>query len=182
MSTPSFIIKIIFDLHTLADAILGVSLFADIAPDQFGKFNRAFVTLFRIAAGDTWIDTLPTLGADGDLEWKPALYVCSFIVLSVWIVLQVSVAVLLDNFVTVSMRMENEEKRKASKERKAASQFQNPLEPLIKKLANEYTDNDSLSEKLVSLFQVMSNLRADRADFFCVCNELNLVFTQYVIV
>ncbi len=138
-----------------ADAILGVSLFGDIAPDQFGKFNRAFVTLFKIAAGDTWIDALPTLGPDGNLEWKPALFVCSFIVLSVWIVLQVSVAVLLDNFVTVSMRMENEDKQKASREKKAASQFQNPLEPLIAKLANEYTDSASLSAKLLSLFQAL---------------------------
>ncbi len=131
-----------------------MSLFADIAPDQFGKFNRAFITLFRIAAGDTWVDTLPTLGPDGDLVWKPALYVCSFIVCSVWIVLQVSVAVLLDNFVTVSMRMENEDKRKASKEKKAASQFQNPLEPLIARLANEYTSNENLSIKIKALFQV----------------------------
>ena len=82
-----------------ADAILGVSLFSDIAPDQFGRFNRAFVALFRIAAGDTWIDSLPTLGPDGEIEWKPALYVCSFIIISVWVVLQVSVVVLLDNSV-----------------------------------------------------------------------------------
>ena len=71
-----------------------------------------------------------------------------------WVVLQVSVAVLLDNFVTVSMRMENEDKKKASKEKKAASQFQNPLEPLIAKLANEYTSNDSLSTKIRALFHV----------------------------
>jgi hypothetical protein len=134
-------------------AILGVSLFADIAPDQFGWFNRAFVTLFSIAAGDTWIDALPTLGPDGDLQWKPALFVCSFIVCSVWVVLQVSVAVLLDNFVTVSMRMENDEKERAAIEKKASSQFQNPLEPLIAKLANDYTDNASLSTKLAALFQ-----------------------------
>ena len=130
-----------------------MSLFSDIAPDQFGKFNRAFATLFRIAAGDTWIDALPTLGPDGDLEWKPALYLCTFIVVSVWIVLQVSVAVLLDNFVSVSMRMETNEKKRSAMEKKAARQFQNPLEPLIKKLANEYTDNASLSAKLLSLFQ-----------------------------
>ncbi len=141
-----------------ADAILGVSLFSDIAPDQFGKFNRAFVTLFKIAAGDTWIETLPTLTPNGDLEWKPALFVCTFIVLSVWIVLQVSVAVLLDNFVTVSMRMDNDEKKKASQEKKAASQFQNPLEPLIKRLAHDYTDNASLSAKLFSLFQASCSL------------------------
>ena len=142
----------------LADAILGVSLFADIAPGQFGKFNRAFVTLFRIAAGDTWIDPLPTLGPDGDLEWKPALFVCSFIVISVWVVLQVSVAVLLDNFVSVSMRMENEEKKRAAKEFKASSQFQSPLEPLIAKLSNEYTDGANLSSNLASLFRVSLKL------------------------
>ncbi len=130
-----------------------MSLFSDIAPDQFGKFNRAFVSLFKIAAGDTWIDTLPTLAPNGDLEWKPSLYVCTFIVVSVWIVLQVSVAVLLDNFVTVSMRMENEDKKKVAMEKKSARQFQNPLEPLIKKLANEYTDSASLSARLASLFQ-----------------------------
>ncbi len=65
-------------------------------------------------------------------------------------------AVLLDNFVTVSMRMENDEKQQASMEKKAASQFQNPLEPLIVKLANEYTNNQSLSNKIRALFQVVS--------------------------
>jgi hypothetical protein len=80
----------------------------------------------------------------------------------VWVVLQVSVAVLLDNFVTVSMRMENEDKKKASKEKKAASQFQNPLEPLIAKLANEYTSNDSLSTKIRALFHVRVATESDR--------------------
>ena len=131
-----------------------MSLFSDVAPDQFGRFNRAFVALFRIAAGDTWIDALPTLGPDGEIEWKPALFVCSFIVVSVWVVLQVSVAVLLDNFVTVSMRMENDEKERAAIEKKASSQFQNPLEPLIAKLANEYTSNENLSAKIKTLFRV----------------------------
>ena len=137
-----------------ADSILGVSLFAEVAPDQFGKFNRAFVTLFRIAAGDTWIEPLPTLGPDGDLVWRPALFICSFIVLSVWVVLQVSVAVLLDNFVSVSMRMENDEKKRAAKQVKASSHFQSPLEPLVAKLSNEYTDGVNLSSNLASLFQV----------------------------
>ncbi len=137
-----------------ADSILGVSLFSEIAPDQFGKFNRAFVTLFRIAAGDTWIDQLPMLGPDGDLEWKPSLYICSFIVLSVWVVLQVSVAVLLDNFVSVSMRMENEEKKRAAREVKASSHFQSPLEPLVAKMSREYTDGANLASNLASLFKV----------------------------
>jgi hypothetical protein len=131
-----------------------VSIFSSVAPDQFGRFNIAFVTLFRIAAGDTWVESLPTLGPDGSLEWKPALFISSFIVVSVWVVLQVSVAVLLDNFVTVSMRMENDDKAKALKEKKAFSQFRNPLEPLIAKLANEYSDSANLTTKIASLFNV----------------------------
>ena len=109
MSEPDLIFH--FPLHVRAlqreqadsdapDSILGVSIFSGIAPDQFGRFNVAFVTMFRIAAGDTWVDALPALGPDGSLEWKPALFISSFIVISVWVVLQVSVAVLLDNFVS----------------------------------------------------------------------------------
>ena len=136
-----------------ADAILGVSLFADIAPDQFGRFNRAFASLFRIAAGDTWIDPLPILGPDGNIQWKPALYTFSFTVLGVWVVLQVSVAVLINNFVTISMRFENEENQRQVTEKKASSQFQSPIEPLIAKLATEYTNSASLTAKLTSLYQ-----------------------------
>ncbi len=90
-----FLCAALFTPLAPADAILGVSLFSDVAPEQFGKFNRAFITLFRIAAGDTWIDSLAMLGPSGDLEWKPSLFICSFIVISVWVVLQVSMDVLL---------------------------------------------------------------------------------------
>ena len=34
-----------------ADSILGVSLFANEAPDDFGVFIRAFITMFRVASG-----------------------------------------------------------------------------------------------------------------------------------
>ncbi len=94
------------------------------------------------------------LGLDGTIQWKPALFICSFIVLNVWVVLQISVAVLLDNFVSVAMKMESEDKKKMIKEKRAASQFKNPLEPLIAKLAYEYTDSENLSSKLGALFQV----------------------------
>ena len=89
-------------------------------------------------------------GLDGNIQWKPALFICSFIVLNVWVVLQISVAVLLDNFVTVAMKVESDEKKRMVHD----SQFNNPLEPLIAKLAYEYTDSADLSSKLIALFQV----------------------------
>ena len=35
----------------LADSILGTSLFSSVAPDDFGVFMRAFITMFRVASG-----------------------------------------------------------------------------------------------------------------------------------
>ncbi len=49
---------------------------------------------------------------------------------------QVSVAVLLDNFVTASTVMDNEARDQLLRERKSLSKFQNPLEPLILRLAS----------------------------------------------
>ena len=45
-------------------------------------------------------------------------------------------AVLLDNFVTASSLMENEARDQLLRERKSLSQFKNPLEPLILRLAS----------------------------------------------
>ncbi len=111
------------------------------------------------------------LSMDGNIEWRPALFICSFIVLNVWVVLQISVAVLLDNFVTVAMKMETEDKRKMIQEKRAASQFKNPLEPLIVKLAYEYTDSADLSSKLAALFQVCdwSDFLLNSLRIFCLC-------------
>ena len=47
-----------------------------------------------------------------------------------------SVAVLLDNFVTASTVMENAQRDRKLQERKALTQFQNPLQPLILRLAD----------------------------------------------
>ena len=33
----------------VADSVLGVTLFGDSAPDNFQRFDKAFVTMFRIA-------------------------------------------------------------------------------------------------------------------------------------
>ena len=38
-----------------ADAIMGVSLYGERDISEFGNFARAFITLFRIASGDTWV-------------------------------------------------------------------------------------------------------------------------------
>ena len=37
-------------------AIIGVTVYAESAPEAFGNLSRAIITLFRLAAGETWVD------------------------------------------------------------------------------------------------------------------------------
>ena len=39
--------------------MVGVVLFSNVAPDNFAVFDRAFLTLFYVTAGDPWPATLP---------------------------------------------------------------------------------------------------------------------------
>jgi hypothetical protein len=45
-----------------------VSLFGQQDPYAFGKFNRAFMTMFKITAGDTWVDEMPFVDETGGLN------------------------------------------------------------------------------------------------------------------
>ena len=44
-----------FVLTQCADAIMGVTFFGDSDPQDFGKFDRAFISLYHLTAGDTWV-------------------------------------------------------------------------------------------------------------------------------
>ena len=46
-------------LYVDADAIIGTTIFGDIDLIEFGGFDRAFVTLFQITCGATWVANLP---------------------------------------------------------------------------------------------------------------------------
>ncbi len=66
-----------------------MALFKELLPASFGRFNLAFISMFRIAAGETWLEGLPLVDEAGDLHWKAAMYVCSYLVINVWVILQV---------------------------------------------------------------------------------------------
>lgn len=138
----------------VADAILGVSFFSDVAPDEFARFDRAFFALVRLSGGETWLDSLQRLNDDGSLNYGPNLYIFSYIVLVVWVLLQVSVAVLLDNFVSYTMKEEELAKIQKQQEGKNKCDNANPLEPLLQKLMKGFVDDSDLTEKIKNLFLV----------------------------
>ncbi len=62
-------------------------------------------------------------------------------------------AVLLDNFLSASNEMKKEERAKQLQESKSQKHLKNPLDPLLLKLAKEYTSDANLSEILQDLFK-----------------------------
>ena len=71
-----------------------------------------------------------------------------------WVFFQVSIAVLLDNFLTASNEMKMAERAKAIEQNQAQKLVKNPLDPLLLKLAKEYANDEALSTILQDLFKV----------------------------
>ena len=93
-------------------SIIAVTFFAESAPTDMGNLSRAIISLFKIAGGDTWVgegdpeDGLPVLREDGSVNWPVGVFVISYVLIINWTLLQVSVAVLLDNFVSETTRQQ----------------------------------------------------------------------------
>ncbi len=147
-----------------ADAIMGVTFFSDVAPADFATFDRAFFGLVRLSGGETWLDSLPRWNEDGTLNYGPNFFVFSYMVIVVWVLLQVSVAVLLDNFVSYTMKEEELAKLQKQQEGKSKCENTNPLEPLLQKLMKGFVDDLDLTAKIQHVYQVIAVLDGD------VCN------------
>ena len=74
-----------------SDSIIAVNFFAQRSPADFGQFDLAFVSLFRILSGDTWPPDLSVLASDGSAGVDPfnAIFIISFRLIVDWILLQV---------------------------------------------------------------------------------------------
>ena len=137
----------------MAGAVIGVRCFGDVAPDYFDVFNVAFYTLFLVTAGEPWPDALPRRNPDGSSNWPVALFTSFYTIITIWLMLQVSFTVLLDNYIDASSKMQLQERLEES-ESQLRVQKHNPLEPLLFQLAREFSDDQDLSDRLQRLYQV----------------------------
>ncbi len=72
-----------------ADSIVGVTYFSQASPDDFGAFNKAFVALFRITAGDAWIESLPAYGPEGGLNPGSVVFQVTYVLIVNWTLLPI---------------------------------------------------------------------------------------------
>jgi hypothetical protein len=74
----------------LADSIIGVSIFGHQAPLNFGRFDQAFITMFRLTTDGGWPESISQFNEDGEINVKCALFFMTYIVVVNWVVLQAS--------------------------------------------------------------------------------------------
>ena len=75
--------------QTRAGAVIAVAIFGQEAPDYFGVFDVAFLTLFYVTAGEPWPDELQRLNPDGSANWITGGFTLAFTIVVHLIVLEV---------------------------------------------------------------------------------------------
>ncbi len=152
----------------ISDAILGTTIFGDEAPSDFGRFDQAVLSLFRVTAGMGWLDQdLPMKSSDGNINWTVAVYLVSYIIVANWTLLQVCVAILLDNFITANAVSHTEMEAARIQQTMNRKLFLNTLDPLLEKFTVDYNDDLDLSTRLQDLFKV---LYFDKFCLICACS------------
>ena len=70
---------------------------------------------------------------------------------------QVSQAVLLDNFVQATARIEGAERGEALQRQRLERRLENPLDPLLERLVRDHVDDGDLSARIRAVFKVCVN-------------------------
>ena len=78
---------------------IGVEMFHADAPDEFATFARSIYTLFGVIASGRWPDDkLSAFDKQGRMVNERVWFIYTFVIIMVIVMLQVVIAVLLDNF------------------------------------------------------------------------------------
>ena len=72
-----------------AGAVISVTLFGSMAPDSFGVFDSALLSLFYVTSGEPWPAELETHNSDGSTNWVVGSFTIVFTIIAHWIVLEV---------------------------------------------------------------------------------------------
>ncbi|KAI9206642.1 uncharacterized protein BJ171DRAFT_609748 [Polychytrium aggregatum] len=92
-------------------AIVGVTLFGDVLPGNFGDIGSAMFTLFIMTTQIGWMESFTELEND-NLFLPAALYYASFMIIGVFVFMKIIVAVVVSNLEETYERKKKEYKRK----------------------------------------------------------------------
>jgi voltage-gated sodium channel len=109
-------------------SIMGVDFFGDDWPDEFGNFLKAMLTMFQIMSFDSWSSGIarPIIVDDERSDdFKSGLFFMTYVFISAIIMMNVVLAILIDNFLAAAKEVTDEE-AKENKERAQAAGEEDP--------------------------------------------------------
>jgi hypothetical protein len=138
---------------TIFTSVLGFSLFAEKYPDYFRDLDTSMFTMFQVVMGDLSTPrTLFEMQPDGSILTDPALttFFVIFIIIANIILINVCVAVLLDEFVSATIRDKEAAERALEKEN-LKRRITGVLDPITTEL-KDFESRENLLERIDNMY------------------------------
>lgn len=128
----------------------GTNFFRERAPQYFGNFRASLFTMFQVLSGDSWASGVARSIFVDETEADVALFFVSYILIASIMLLNVVVAVLLDEFIATVTR-EKEEQAHQEYLEKERRKISGCLDPLTKSLTL-FEDEEDLASRIASIY------------------------------
>ena len=144
-------------------AIMGVALFSQQAPHIFGSFFKALFTIFECTTGEGWSQHVRDISLvdrngrpidvdQGFLDPSAVVFFVSFMLIGAMVLVNIVVAVLLDEFLNAMAQNRNQAVEQADVDGKWSGYFDmHSLDPLMEQLTHFKSAKD-LDESISSIF------------------------------
>ncbi|EKX43249.1 hypothetical protein GUITHDRAFT_110665 [Guillardia theta CCMP2712] len=150
----------IMSLITSIYAVIGTNLFSHDQPEFFGTFMRSMFTMYQVATGDAWGSIISRSLFNYDLahqshDFGVGFFFVSYMLLVGLVLMNIVVAVLLDEFITMVEREREEARAKFQSETMKQLHIDDlagPLDPLLPSLMT-FTTSEDLTNRISNLYQ-----------------------------
>ena len=149
-------------IFTSMYASIGTHVFRERAPEYFATFTTSLFTLAQCLSGDSWAsgvtrsiflqrDPNSDIKGFANTYWSIAIYFVTYYALATVVLLNVVVAVLLDEFIT-SMREEEEELAAEERQLRELGRYRGVLDPVTASLC-AFEDKSHLCNQIDKLYE-----------------------------
>lgn len=148
-------------------ASFAASLFGEEQPEAFGTFFQAFLTMWQIGSGDSWVTLSKGLAADtvsGEIQTFPIVFFAFHHFLANMVLLNIIIAIMLDSFL-LAKEQQDFEYRERMHERKAdlgdLLTLSHPLDKILEQIS-KYRSRKELSYMITDLYRhLVASSRGD---------------------
>ena len=152
-------------IFTAIYAVLATHLFRDRSSEFFGNFSASFFTMIQVVSGDSWASAVSRsiFEHKGEMDSEVAAFFTSYFLIAAVTLLNVVVAVLLDEFVT-AVQAEKDADAEEQRRQTALEKNRGVLDPVTHSLI-EYEDDEDLNARIDRQYMKLNSDFSDGLTF-----------------